>query len=178
MTGNRVSAPHGKTGAHGKTDVPFYGICKNASWKTWQNDTRNRVTVLCNRWTHHVHSLWHVREEVSNSPVLLNVVLGVRLQCMNHVRKLDAIPDEKDWHVVPDQVPVTLPGVELDSETTGIPQSFWGATLMNVCRKPSNDRCLHTRCAEHICTGQVGDVMGNLHNSAQHVSPRQCCHRH
>ncbi len=70
--------------------------------------------------TYHVHRLWHMREEVSNPPVLLNVVLGVGLQGMNHVRELDAIPDEEDWHVVAHQIPVTLPGVELDRKPTRV----------------------------------------------------------
>ena len=69
---------------------------------------------------YHVHGLWHMREEVSNPPVLLNVVLGVGLQGMNHVRKLDAIPDEEDWHVVAHQIPVTLPGVKLNRKSTRV----------------------------------------------------------
>jgi len=69
---------------------------------------------------YHVHGLWHMREEVSNPPVLLNVVLGVGLQGMNHVRELDAIPDEEDWHVVAHQIPVTLPGVKLNRKSTRV----------------------------------------------------------
>lgn len=75
--------------------------------------------------SHHVHCLWHMREEVSNSPVLLKVVLWVRLQRMDHVRELDAISDEKDWHIVSNQVPVTLPGVEFDSKPTRVSKGFW-----------------------------------------------------
>ena len=75
--------------------------------------------------SYHVHCLWHMREEVSNSPILLKVVLWVRLQRVNHVRKLDTISDEKDWHVVSNQVPVTLSGIELDSKPTRVSEGFW-----------------------------------------------------
>ena len=77
-----------------------------------------QTTVLA--LTYHVHCLWYMREEVSNPPVLLNVVLGVGFQGMNHVRELDAIPDEEDWHVIAHQIPVTLPGVELDRKPTRV----------------------------------------------------------
>lgn len=59
-------------------------------------------------------------EEVCNPPVLLDVVLRVRLQGVDHVWELDAVPDEEDRHVVAHQIPVTLPGVELDCEPTGV----------------------------------------------------------
>ena len=56
--------------------------------------------------SHHVHGLWVVREEISNAPTLLNVVLGVGLECVNHVWELHAIPHEEDWEIVSHQVPI------------------------------------------------------------------------
>ena len=42
-----------------------------------------------------MHGLRDVGEEVGNAPVLLDVVLGVGLERMNHVRELHAIADEE-----------------------------------------------------------------------------------
>lgn len=70
--------------------------------------------------SYHVHCLWNVREEVSNPPVLLDMVLWVWLQGVDHVREFDSIPDEEDRHVVAHQIPVALPGVELDCKPTRV----------------------------------------------------------
>ena len=86
-----------------------------------QNFNSSNVTAD----THHVHRLWHMREEVSDSPPLLDVVLGVGLQCMDHVWELDTITDEEHRHIVADKIPVALTGVELHSKTTRVTQGFW-----------------------------------------------------
>jgi hypothetical protein len=44
---------------------------------------------------HHVHALRVVREEVGDAPVLLDVVLGVGLERVHHVRELDAVAHEE-----------------------------------------------------------------------------------
>ncbi len=68
-----------------------------------------------------------MREKVSNPPVLLDVVLGVGLQGMDHVRELDAITDEEDWHVVTNKIPVTLPGKcsSRSAKSTKYEQGLW-----------------------------------------------------
>ena len=52
-------------------------------------------------------------EEVCNAPSLLDMALGVGLECVDHVRELDAIPDEEDGEVVADQVPIAFPVEEI-----------------------------------------------------------------
>jgi len=60
-----------------------------------------KAAVLSQLWgaargaAHHVHGLRDVGEEVGNAPILLDVVLGIRLQRMHHVRKLHSVPDEE-----------------------------------------------------------------------------------
>jgi hypothetical protein len=44
---------------------------------------------------HHVERLRVVGEEVRDAPPLLDVVLGVGLEGVNHIGKLDAVADEK-----------------------------------------------------------------------------------
>ena len=90
-----------------------------------QLHSARRVQQLCYKKAHHVHGLWHVGKEVSDPPPFLDVVLGVGLQCMNHVWELDAITDEEHRHVVANEIPVALTSVELDSKSTRITQSFW-----------------------------------------------------
>ncbi len=46
--------------------------------------------------TDHVHGLGDVGEEVSDAPILLDVVLGVGLERMHHVRELYAVADEEN----------------------------------------------------------------------------------
>jgi hypothetical protein len=81
--------------------------------------------------SHHVHGLRVVAEEVSDPPSLLDVVLGVGLQRMNHVGELHAVTDEKHWDVVAHHVEVALACVELDSKATGVTQRLWTPTLMD-----------------------------------------------
>jgi hypothetical protein len=50
---------------------------------------------------YHVHALRDVREEVGNAPVLLDVIPGVGLQSVHHVRELDAIANEEHLNTHP-----------------------------------------------------------------------------
>jgi hypothetical protein len=81
--------------------------------------------------SHHVHGLGVVAEEVSDPPSLLDVVLGVGLQRMNHVRELHTVTDEKHRDVVADHIKVALARVELDSKAARVTQRLRAATLVN-----------------------------------------------
>lgn len=50
-----------------------------------------------------------VGEEVSNPPELLDVVLGIGLQCVHHVWELHAVSHKEDREIVAHQVPVAFP---------------------------------------------------------------------
>ena len=56
---------------------------------------------MCQRETYNVYRLRVVRQEVQDSPALLDVGLGVGPQSVNQVNKLNAIPDEKYLHGMP-----------------------------------------------------------------------------
>jgi hypothetical protein len=75
----------------------------------------------------HVQALRVVREEVGDAPVLLDVRPGVGLERVHHVR---AVADEEDGEVVAHQVPVALPGVELDGEPARVAQRLRAAALV------------------------------------------------
>jgi len=54
---------------------------------------------------------------------LRNLVVRLRFDCMDDVRKLDGILYEKDWNVISDYVPVPFLGVEFDGEATNVADS-------------------------------------------------------
>eukprot|EP00963_Diacronema_lutheri_P000826 scaffold47_cov334-Pavlova_lutheri.AAC.56 len=107
----------------------------------------------------HVTGLWVVRQEVHDPPRLLHVALGIGLEGMDHVRELHAITYEKHRHVVAHQVPIALPRVELDRESSRVSQGLGRPALVHHGTEPHDDRGLYSRCAEQICARQVGDVM-------------------
>lgn len=49
-----------------------------------------------------------VGEEIEDSPILLNVGLGIGFESMDHVGELHAITNKEDRKVVSDEVEVTL----------------------------------------------------------------------
>ena len=64
--------------------------------------------------------------------------------------------------VVANQVPVPLAGVELDSKASRISEGLGAAPLVDDCGEAHDDGRLHAGRAEHIGTGVLGDVMGDL----------------
>ena len=56
-------------------------------------------------------------------------VVRLGLRCMDQVRKLHRILDEKDRDVVADQIPVALVRVELHRETAHVPNGIRRAAL-------------------------------------------------
>ena len=57
--------------------------------------------ILCHRKTYDVDRFRVVRQEVQNSPALLDIGLGVGSQSVHQVNKLNAIPDEEHLHGMP-----------------------------------------------------------------------------
>jgi len=78
---------------------------------------------------------------------------------VDDVGKLDGILDKEDGNVVADQIPVTLLGVELDSEPTHITNRI-GAP---AAAKDSREADEHRRYARRICQdGRKRHVLGTL----------------
>lgn len=55
-----------------------------------------------------------------------HLVVRLRFHSVNKVGELDSILDEKDRHVVANQVPITLLGVELRSKAADVADSILG----------------------------------------------------
>ena len=109
-----------------------------------------------------MHGLWVMGEEVCNAPSLLDMALGVGLECVDHVRELDAIPDEKDREVVANQVPIAFPVEEIQrSRQASVRMKKYVHVhevryLMQKC--PSGNRSRNRTCAT---TGLTGTQLQN-----------------
>ena len=55
-----------------------------------------------------MQTLWMMGKEVEDSPVLLDVRLGVGFKSMDHVWELHSITDKKNGEIVSHQIKVTL----------------------------------------------------------------------
>jgi hypothetical protein len=78
-----------------------------------------------------VKAFWKVGEEVKDSPILLDVGLGIGFKSMDHIWKIHPIVNKEDRKVVSSKVKVTLSGVKFHSKTSRVPQGFRAATFMN-----------------------------------------------
>jgi hypothetical protein len=68
--------------------------------------------------------LWVLGKEIPENVGILQVGARISLLCMDEVRELDGITDEKDWGIVHDPITVTLLSVEFDSETSRVAGSI------------------------------------------------------
>ena len=99
---------------------------KDRGWpgRTWS-------TAACG-WT--PASANEVPEVVVRGPGLREAAVGLLLGRVDQVGELDRVLDEEDRDVVPDEVPVALPGVELGSEAAHVAGQVGGS------RKPPSAR--------------------------------------
>ena len=81
---------------------------------------------------------------------ILQVGLWVALLCMDEDGELGGVTDEEDRGVVEDPVPVTLLGVELDRETSGVTSSVWGTLLTTDSREANDSGGPLADASEHV----------------------------
>ena len=65
-----------------------------------------------------------IPEVVVSALSLRYVIMRLRFHCMNDVRELDGVLDEKYWNIVANEVPYAFLGVELDGESSHISHSI------------------------------------------------------
>lgn len=118
-----------------------------------------------------MQAFWMMGTEVEDPPVLLDVGFRIGFKAMDDIWEFHCITDKKDGEIVSHYIKVTLPGVELHSKTSRIPNGFRAATLMDNCRETDNDRCLNSRCPEEISTSKVRNIMGDLKEALGTSSP-------
>ncbi len=98
----------------------------------------------------HVGGLGRQRGEVPEGVVgglgLRDLPVGLGLGGVDEVRELDAVLDEEDRHVVADQIPVALPGVEPHGESPDIPSSIRRTPGTGHGRESHEGRACRRRC--------------------------------
>mmetsp|Transcript_2751 Transcript_2751/g.10023 ORF Transcript_2751/g.10023 Transcript_2751/m.10023 type:complete len:246 (-) Transcript_2751:293-1030(-) len=107
----------------------------------------------------HVQGLWEVAEVVPDSPPLLHTRLWIGLKRSDHLWEADAIADEEDWEVEPDDIVVSFLSVVLHSETSRVAKKLWGAQGVNDSTPPTGDwRLLSRLSREELCHRSIGPV--------------------
>jgi len=87
---------------------------------------------------------------------LRHLVVWLWLAGVDNIGKLDGVLDEKDRHVVTNDIPVALLGVELHGETTDIANSVGRATATKNGGKSEEERGKARGFSEDLCAGHVG----------------------
>ena len=87
---------------------------------------------------------------------------GVPLLGVDEAREEDRVPDEEDWGVVPDQVPVSLLGVELDGEPPGVAGGVGRSRLPPDGGEAGDDGGALPHLGEDVGLAVLGDVVGHL----------------
>ena len=96
---------------------------------------------------------------------LRKVAVGLLLDRMNQIRKLDRVLDKEDRDIVTDDVPVTLPRVELDGETADIPRKIRRALVAGDRRKSDERRGLFASALEQVRLGNISIMTCSFRSS-------------
>lgn len=112
-----------------------------------------------------VETLRQEGTEVEEPPILLDVGFRVGLKGVDHIRELDRVPDEEHREVVPHHIKVSLSGVKLDGKSSGVPDRFRAAALMDDGGEPNDDGRLNSGSPKEISTGEVRNIMSHLEES-------------
>ena len=75
-------------------------------------------------------------QEVVYSPELLLVVIRIGLKGVNKIREFHSVSNKEYRNIIPDKVPVSLPGIELNRKPSNIPHSFRGSSLVDNSGEP------------------------------------------
>lgn len=84
-----------------------------------------------------------------------NLVMRLWLDCMDNVRKLHRLLDEKDGDIVANNIPIALLGVKLYGETSNVTNSVSTTSAALNCRKAQEDWSLSRRVGKNTSTGDI-----------------------
>lgn len=88
--------------------------------------------------------------------------LGVPLLGVDEVRELGRVPDEEDWGVVEDPVPVTFLRPQLDGETTGVTSGVGRSRLATDGGEADGGTNFLANTLEEGLRRDVAEVVGDL----------------
>ena len=69
---------------------------------------------------------WHQGNEIPEHIRVLQMSLRIPLLCVDEAWKQDWIPDEEDWSIVPNKIPISILSVKFNCK------SSWISTKKNV----------------------------------------------
>ena len=113
-----------------------------------------------------------VPERVVSGGGLRDFVVRLGLYRMDEVGKLDRVLDEEDRHVVADEVPVALVGIEFDREAAHVARRVGRAARSGDRRKADEDGRLFRRVVEQLRHGEVGQVLVDLEEAVRRRAAR------
>ncbi len=102
------------------------------------------------------HQAGEVPEGVVRARCLRHLKMRLRFDRVHQVWKLHRVLYEKHRHVVADQVPVALIGIELDGKAAHVTRQIRRAALTDDGREANKDRCALSRFGERGGHGQIG----------------------
>ena len=92
------------------------------------------------------------------------------LDRVHQIRELDGVLDEEHRHVVADQVPVALVGIELGGETTHVPGQIEGSLVTGHGGEAHEDLGLLALLGQQRGPGDVRDGVGALEHAVRAVA--------
>jgi hypothetical protein len=96
---------------------------------------------------------------------LRDFVVRLRFHGVNKVGKFDRVLDEKNRHVVSDEIPYSLFGVELDRKTADVSRRIGGSARTGDRRESDENRRFSGWVAKEARHGQVRQILVNLENA-------------
>ena len=105
-----------------------------------------------------VQSFWWQTPEVPHRRVTSQVCLRIPLLRVNKIGKLQRIPDKENRRVIPDQIPVSLVGIEFHGKSPNIPFRI-GCTPLSRYRGETHE---HVGFLANPCKNTRFGVTGNV----------------
>ena len=139
---------------------------KRVNAKAFHHPEASRHRAVRHGPHQHVRGFRHQRckvpERVVRARRLRHAVMGLGLDSVNQVRKLDRILNKKHRNVVSHQVVIAFAGVELDRKPAHIPDGVGRTLRTSNGRKPDKDRRFHRRVLQEAGTGVLHHRLVNL----------------
>ena len=93
---------------------------------------------------------------------ILHILERTSLLRVDEIWKLEWIIDEKYWSVVPNQIIISLFGIEFDSEASWVSECIRSSSFSSHSRKPCKHWCLLSNTVQKRCLCILADVLLDL----------------
>jgi hypothetical protein len=149
--------------------------------EAFHHGKRARNSAIAHDPHQHVHRLRRERYEIVESIVrgrgLWDLVVGLRLDRMNQVRKFDRVLNEENRDVVSDQIPVALLGVHLHGETAHVACGIGRAARAGHGGKANENRRFKLRVGQDVAVVYFESESSYTWKNPWAAAPRACTTR-